>query len=558
MPARWSRFWLPIGVALTAAVAYLAVGPGIFPMDDAYIHAVYARHLATTGQLTFNLNPPDQGLGTTSILWPLLLAALQPLGGVVVAARLWGLLAWAACAVCLTVIAGWMTGDARRGRTAACVVLLSGNLVWFTLSGMETMLWVACGLGAVVAYQRRRFALAGVLLGLLMLTRIEGFVLLFSLLAVELLAERRLTRGPWLATALAFLLLSPWLVYVHGQTGKWLPTSYQGKKHAQMRGAVQTVRTALGGGAVAARIDEEHLPIWTIAIYPLGALGYGAAFVAGGAYLPGPRLPLGGELGRITDGVAYAVIPLSLLLYWLAWPTLRRAGRTARHVVGAPATQRALLVLALWFLLHNLAYWAKLPTPGTASRYQVVNHLAWWLLLAVGALAQQPRRGRWPLVLVAALALVNCGWWWTVYRADVRHMRDVRLAAAEYIAARTAPTDVVAAHDIGALGWAMQRRCVDLGGLIDPGWLNAAKADRQAAYLQEQRATWLVLPDKHSSEAKGFFDYAEFLGLRGNPQIRYQPVQSFENDYGEWRRGAMSTWNALPAVTIYRLDWTAP
>ncbi len=557
MRATLKQCWPGAVLAGVVAAGFLAVGAATFPMDDAWIHAVYARNLAEHHRLTFNLTPPDPGLGTTSILWPLLLAGLHPLVGVVAAARLLGVGSYLAIAVLATLVAGWMTAaDDRRGaRLAGVLVILSGNLVWFSLSGMETSLWVALGLGALVAYQRRRWVGLGLLLGLLMLTRIEGVVLLFAIGLVELRAERRLPRGLVLSGLLAGLLLAPWLDYVHARTGHYLPTSYSGKKHAQVRGAVQTVNEVLGQARGSIELEEAKLPAWTALIYPLGVASYGLAFVAGGAYLPGPRVPIPGELGAVLGGLSLTALLALGLFGWVWWPALRRAARLARRPDWAAPTHRALLALALWFLLHNLAYWLKLPTPGTASRYQVVNHLAWWLLLGVGLSHLRLPARRWAAPAVALLAVINTGFWWTVYASDVRHMRDVRLASARYISANLPPDAIVAAHDIGALGWAMNRPCVDLGGLIDPAWLAAAKAGRQAEFLREVGADYLVLPTKHSTEARPFFDYQAFLGLRDNPGIRLQPVQAFENDYRDWARGAAPTWNALAGVTVYRFDW---
>ncbi len=557
----WRRSWPVVLLAALIAAVYLAAGAAIFPMDDAYIHAVYARNLAEHHRLTFNLNPPDAGLGTTSILWPLLLAALHPVLQVVAAARLLGVASYLAVAFLSVEIAGWMVPrEARRAsRLPAAAVVMSGNLVWFSLSGMETMLWLAFGLGALVAWRHRRLALAGVLLGLAMLTRIEGVVLLAAMVAVELVAERRPRRELVVLGVLAVLLLSPWLAFVHARTGHWLPTSYAGKKHAQVRGAVQTVNETLGQSGDAVELEADDLPAWTVFLYPLGVLAYGVAFVAGGAYLPGPRLVMPGQLGAVLGGLSYAgflaLLAVFLPLFGVA---LRPAARVLRPGTWDDHRRRALAVLALWFLGHNLAYWLKLPTPGTASRYQVVNHVAWWLLAGVGAWRLSTGRRPLAAALVLGLAAANCGYWYTVYASDVRHMRDVRLAAAEYLRASLPADAVVAAHDIGALGWRMNRRCVDLGGLIDPAWLAAARAGRQADFLRREGAGYLVLPNKHSSEAEGFFDYAAFLGLKDNPRIRLDELRSFENDWADWARGAAPTWNALPAVTVYRFLWNAP
>lgn len=537
--------------ALAVGGYLLGSGLAVFPMDDAYIHFTYARNLAELGRLTFNPAPYDPGVGTSSILWTLLLALGHLTIGVPAAARLIGIAAYLAVIALSWRLARWMIPTDRGATLAACLVALSGNLIWFSLSGMETMLFVALGLGAVVAYRHRRFAAAGLLAGLCALTRIEGVALLAGLVAVELVHERRVGRELVLAVALAMLLLAPWLAFLKLKTGHLLPTTFAGKKQAQVRAALEIVGEMTG----AAPSDDGALPWWTVGIYPAGAVGYGLAFVAGGAYLPGPRVTPPGELFAMIGGISLLGLAVALGVFLpLGLVALQRAAAAIR---GADPRRRALALLAVWLALHNLAYWAKLPTPGTASRYQVLNHLACWLLLGAGVAwwRTEPKRREAIAALLLLLGLANGGWWRGVYQSNTRHMAEVRFASADWIRARTPADAVIAAHDIGALGWRMERRCVDLGGLIDGAWLAARRDGTITDFLNERGAAYLVLPDKHSSESAGFYDYAEFLGLTTAPGLRYEPLVSFENDYASWLRGAAPTWNALPAVTVYRLKY---
>lgn len=546
-----------IVVAVLAMVIFLVSGPLRFPMDDTYIHLVYGRNLATHGLLSFNLAPPDHGIGTTSILWTLWLALCHPVLGVEAGARLGGMLAGLLCVLFAGAIAGWLTPHNKAARFTAMGLALSGNLLWFSLSGMETMLWVALGLGALVAYRRRQFVAAGFLLGAMALTRIEGVVLLAAMWAVELVARRRYDRRLWLTTAMFALCLLPWTAIVHAKTGHWLPTSFAGKKQAQVRASVEVMKKTFGSqrpGRRATKLSAEHLPPWVALIYPMACSSYGLAFVIGAAYLPGPRIPLPGVLGEQFGGLAVLGVLLVFGLFGpCAWHALRRGRRWLREELND--RRAALLVLLVWVFLTNVAYWLKLPTPGTASRYQVLNHVSLWLLCGAGAWWLPSERWRQPAaVLLVVLGLVNAGWWSRVYGADCRHMEEVRLAAARHIARELPPQAVVAAHDIGAVGWLGGHRVLDLGGLIDPAYLDYAKANRLREWLARCGATHVVLPTKHSSEKGGFYDYAAFLGFDQAHGIKLTPERHFENDFLDWRRGAGPTWNALPGVTVYRLE----
>ena len=157
-------------------------------------------------------------------------------------------------------------------------------------------------------------------------------------------------------------------------------------------------------------------------------------------------------------------------------------------------------------------------------------------------------------MLLALLVVVNAAWWRGVYGADCRHMEQVRLASAAYLANDLPADAVVAAHDIGALGWAGQRRILDMGGLIDPAYMQYAAEGRLRDWFIKEGAGYVVLPDKHSTETAGFYDYAAALGLDEAHGFRLVPLAHFENDYEDWKLGAAPTWNALPGVTVYRLE----
>src|SRR5512142_1796501 len=65
--------WLAAVVALGyVALAQVQNGAFGFPLDDAWIHQVYARNLGTRGEFSFFVGQPSAG--STSPLWALLLA----------------------------------------------------------------------------------------------------------------------------------------------------------------------------------------------------------------------------------------------------------------------------------------------------------------------------------------------------------------------------------------------------------------------------------------------------------------------------------------------------
>ena len=69
---------IPLCIILVALI-FLRPYPAEFPMDDTYIHFVYAENLVDEGELFFN-TPSEIGVGTSSILWVLLLSIAYKIG----------------------------------------------------------------------------------------------------------------------------------------------------------------------------------------------------------------------------------------------------------------------------------------------------------------------------------------------------------------------------------------------------------------------------------------------------------------------------------------------
>jgi hypothetical protein len=135
-------------LAASAALAYLAIrnvfadakGPAV-PLDDSYIHFVYAKRFAELSPFVFS---PGDGptSGATSFLWPILLAPFYLVGfrdsSIIYPAWLLGTLLHAATALETRRLASKIVGPiAATGASVMCI--LFGAFAWFAWSGMETM-----------------------------------------------------------------------------------------------------------------------------------------------------------------------------------------------------------------------------------------------------------------------------------------------------------------------------------------------------------------------------------------------------------------------------------
>jgi len=519
---------LPIGLLVLLSVAvqgiYLA-GPAErgLPLDDGWIHATYARNLARHGQLC--LNPGEPSTGTTSFLWTALLAAGHlALRSPTLPPIILGVALQACLLACFCLLARDAIGNPRYALAAAASAAVLGNLVWTSLSGMETTLFLTLGLAALLAYQRQRPLWAGAFAGFLVLTRPEGLALPLILAVREALHAPRHWRrwlalfGPVAAAAGVYLALNLAI------TGQLLTSTFAGRRWL----AGQPERLQLGPLALLSQLGGL-LASWAHYLH---------RWVFGGVLLKWLGVP-GADAAAIVIGAA-----LVLAALW-AGP-LRPASPAPR-------------LLLWWAAAHNAAYAVLLPVHGHAGRYQAVNFLLLALLVPACAARLGRTRGaarRLALPLLAlwlALAAGSGALWRNIYRDCVDHINGVHAACGRWLAGNLPRDAVVATYDLGGISYLAERRVLDLGGLADPEAARCLFAGDCVPYLRSKGATHLAMVQHTDSDLR----LAERLGLApwvpGRPRL--VPLRAWRLPPERYPLHHAATSNAAPAIILYRLAW---
>jgi hypothetical protein len=206
----WTKRWA--GPLVIASLAIVSLGlfaihvPDYlrergFPLDDAWIHAVYGRSIAR--HFAFEYNPGVAASGETSPLWALLLALphlmLEKTPAVVLGIKLLGfcfhLLTAVACRAALDV------GDDRESKTiafaGALLVAMQPDLVAASMSGMEVPLATLSACLLLLHARKPRVSRMAVVTAMAILSRPELGVVAFLLpLLIHGWRERRpLGRG---------------------------------------------------------------------------------------------------------------------------------------------------------------------------------------------------------------------------------------------------------------------------------------------------------------------------------------------------------------------------
>lgn len=470
-----ANFWLKIyagcmAAALAGVGLYLAVTrlqtPFGFPLDDAWIHQVFARNLEQSGQFAYNSG--QVVAGSTSPLWSILLVPGYFAGGdfyklwaYLLGAVFLGLTGTEIYRLYLLIFKPATVPTVEAG-AAALFALFEWHLAWAGASGMETILFTFLTLLLIRLYlttEERElkprfqpilaYGLLGLIGGVLTLVRPEGVVLL-GLIGLE--SARKLFTNParvkrgrqlaqrWLAMGGAWLLLVvPYLLFNYASSASPLPTTFYAKASGYASD-VSFVSTLQYWEAAANEI-LLHSPLIFLLVL---AACYALVIIA----LPATRKTIGGVDWR----------------------------------------------LLLWPLVVVLLYSVRLPVTYQHARYlipilPILILYATWAVARLREYLKDVKLRRFanslPVVLALAVGLV----WYNgsiTYQSDVRIINEEQVQIGQWLSSNTPISSVVATHDIGAIAYFSHRRIIDTAGLVSTEFIPIVHDE--AAILQKAEA----------------------------------------------------------------------
>ena len=398
------------------------------PLDDAWIHLVYARSLASLHWFAFN--PGQLETGSTSPLWAMLLVPASW------AARLFGTsVVMPAKVTGVLVAAGASLGSARLVRClgfglaaelgAGLVIAADPALAFAQVSGMEVMLANALALWVLGDLASERYGRASLGAALAPLARPEMALLTLLVLGGaewRMHRARASTRARVLALAPAAACVGGWMLYCQLVSGYPMPSTFYAKFTSRQEYFAHNL------GAISAQL----LPSW-----PWFAHGTGIVLWGAGAVALFRRGPVAGLTAVFPVLFLLAVAASQLIsdpwpFYWQRYLLPAHALLLVTLVVGAT-------VAIAWAWQGRHRPWAPARAVGVA-------------VLVLGSFVDLPAA----LGRSAHLFAWNC-----------QNIEELNVAMAKWLRNHTPANEAIGVTDAGAARYFADRPIVDMIGLND-------------------------------------------------------------------------------------------
>ena len=444
-----------------------------FPLDDAWIHQTYARNLGRDFQWVFSNDTPSGG--STGPVWGFLIGILYFLRfPPVIGTYVFGfVLMLVNSAINLDILRRLKTPVENNLGSACVMIALEWHLIWSALSGMETLLLIlmALLLFRFLLNYDERWWIAGILIGLSVWIRPDGLTLLGP--ALVAFSVRRQEANRFYRKLSVFLisfltLFSIYCLFNWAVAGDIWPNTFYAKQ------AEYTILREAG-------YIKRYMNLFAQFVTGIGIL-----------LIPGIILEFAGSLKRKNWVLLAGITWIFGYIGLYAW-RLPVAYQHGRYII--PIMPLGFLIgiagMLRWIDLKSALHWKRMLSSAWLGSTLIVA-IAFWILGAKS------------------------------YAQDVAVIETEMVNTAEWINQHTNQDAVVAAHDIGAMGYYSEREIIDLAGLITPDVIPFIRDEMELEkYLNQKDIDYLMtFPDWYPNLVDGL-------------EIAYKSGGAYAPEYGQ-------------------------
>jgi tetratricopeptide (TPR) repeat protein len=462
---------LPVLLTLLAGIyfvysAYKTNGFFGFPLDDPWIHLTFARNLVKYGSYSYYKNELVTS-GSTSPLYTLLMSLFFLISkNEFIISYTAGIGFGAFLVYILAKLAAVSEGSSGKLFEASFLALLTTMLIalqprlnLINVSGMETSMFIFLVVSSFYAYHKRKMILLGILLGLTLWCRPDGFIL-------------------WIAIAFDYLLQKIYFRKNPEDSGNSSAGQYISLKEISKAFSVAIIFAAgyflfnfLLSGRIMPNTYEAKL-----AFYKNNSRSY-----------------------FLKNGVLDYFTSSEFVLIWL--PFLIGIFSIMKSFF--KREKNILLVYLIFICGFILVYYIELPFAHRFGRY-LMPVIPFYILIAVHGtkvvinFISQKISGNKNLIpnLVFILYVISAIGMFTYYNFGLiknyaiicKYDNDRHVAVGNWLKANTPESAVVATHDIGAIAFYSERKIIDMAGLVTPQLIKHINDNLYSEYLNKYLA----------------------------------------------------------------------
>jgi arabinofuranosyltransferase len=449
---------LPILLAVAAGVyfifsAYKTNGYFGFPLDDPWIHLTFAKNLIEYGSFSYFKNELVTS-GSTSPVYTLLLSLLYIfIKNEFIISYLPGVLFGALLVYTMTKLSLLQFKKFELlALLTAILIALQPKLNLINVSGMETSMFIFLIAASLFAYQSKRIVLLGILLGLTIWCRPDGFVLWIAIVLDYFLKKMYLGKNSKVSSeksishkeiitafSIALIFAASYFIFNYLLSGSILPNTYKAKLEYYQHNN----RTLF--------LEEEILKYFTEAefiVIWIPFLIYSVVII---------RSIIKRESNPY---LVYLLFIIGLIaVYYIKLPFSHRFGRYLMPVIPFYILIAIGGVKTIIDFIHR-------------KTFKRIGSLANFIFIAysIGAVA---------MFLYQNTKIADD------FIAYCKYHNDRHVAAGKWLKKNTKETDVVAAHDVGAIAFYGERKIIDMAGLITPELISHLNDQLYSDYIND-------------------------------------------------------------------------